>query len=384
MSYICICMIVFFFGLVTADSLLLLKASFWMAEDCVSALRWGIIGCGDVTEVKSGPGFQLAAGSKLVAVMRRDPEKARDYAERHGVPKWYSTVEEILKDQEVDAIYIATPPGSRVDIAEKVARSGRPCYLEKPMARNLTESQEIFHAFESRSIPLFVAYYRRSYPKFQRLKALLDSGKLGRISAVQYRLERSFVSSSGWRQEVSTSGGGLFVDLGSHILDLLDFLLGPLTMSEGLAVKGSDADESSPEDVVGISFGFGSPLQGIGTGLWNFKSTESCDLLEITTSKAKIILPECMNGTAVLVKGPDGSILEEWEELPPTTVQLPMIQTVSSAIASKNPALCPSSGESALRTASYINEALKAFYGGRSDDFWKRVDTWPSNKPAVP
>ena len=122
-------------------------------------VRWGIIGCGDVTEKKSGPGFQLADGSRLVAVMRRDAEKARDYAERHGVPRWYSTVEALLADPEVDAVYIATPPGSHLEIAKEVARSGKPCYLEKPMARNLTESQAIADAFGSR--PLYVAYYRR-------------------------------------------------------------------------------------------------------------------------------------------------------------------------------------------------------------------------------
>lgn len=199
-------------------------------------VRWGIIGCGDVTEVKSGPAFQLATGSQLVAVMRRDAEKARDYAERHSVPRWYSTVEGLLSDQEIDAIYIATPPGSRVEIAEQVAKSGKPCYLEKPMARNFTESQLIAQVFESNSVPLFVAYYRRCYPRFVRLKALLASGQFGRISSVQYRLERPAASSTGWRQDVSTSGGGLFVDLGSHVLALF---VKPFTFSIKKIAKGT-------------------------------------------------------------------------------------------------------------------------------------------------
>ena len=74
-----------------------------MLEKAAAAmvLRWGIIGCGDVTEVKSGPAFQLAENSRLVAVMRRDGQKAKDYAERHNVPKWYNTLDGILTDPEV-------------------------------------------------------------------------------------------------------------------------------------------------------------------------------------------------------------------------------------------------------------------------------------------
>ena len=166
-------------------------------------------------------------------------------------------------------------------------------------------------------------------------------------------------------------------------MDLLDFLLGPLKMTEGVAARAPDAHPSSPEDVVAISFAFGSPTQGIGTGLWNFNSAESCDVLEITTSKAKIFVPDFMNGRVVSVRGPDGSKLEEWEEIPPNTVQLPMIQTITNAIAEKNPALCPSTATSGLRTASYIDQALNGFYGGRADAFWKRVDTWTSNQHGV-
>ena len=83
-------------------------------------IRWGIIGCGDVTEVKSGPGLQKADGSQLVAVMRRDAEKARDYAKRHNVPRAYGDAQELIDDPEVDAVYVATPPGSHAEYAIRV------------------------------------------------------------------------------------------------------------------------------------------------------------------------------------------------------------------------------------------------------------------------
>ncbi len=97
-------------------------------------IRWGIIGCGDVTEVKSGPGFQKAQGSALVAVMRRDRARAEDYARRHGVPRAYGEADALIADPEVDAIYIATPVSSHCALALQVAAAGKPCLVEKPMA----------------------------------------------------------------------------------------------------------------------------------------------------------------------------------------------------------------------------------------------------------
>src|SRR5687767_13456988 len=102
--------------------------------DTKRTIRWGIIGCGDVCEVKSGPGFQKADNSTLVAVMRRDGDKARDFAVRHGVPKWYDDAQKLIDDPEVDAVYGATPPSSHEEYAVRVALSGKPVYVEKPMA----------------------------------------------------------------------------------------------------------------------------------------------------------------------------------------------------------------------------------------------------------
>src|SRR3954449_7537521 len=130
------------------------------------SVRWGIIGCGDVTEVKSGPGFQKSDGSALVAVMRRDAAKAEDYAHRHGVAHWYADADGLIADPDVDAVYVATPPGSHEEYAMKVLAAGKPCYLEKPMTRNGAEAQRIVDAYAAQGIPLFVAYYRRAMPRF--------------------------------------------------------------------------------------------------------------------------------------------------------------------------------------------------------------------------
>src|SRR5262245_58209728 len=139
-----------------------------------NTVRWGIIGCGDVTEVKSGPGFQKAQGSELVAVMRRDGTKAADYAGRHAVPRWYDDAERLINDPEVDAVYVATPPGSHLEYALRVARASKPCYVEKPMARSYAECRRMIEAFEKAGLGLFVAYYRRMLPRFVRAKELIE------------------------------------------------------------------------------------------------------------------------------------------------------------------------------------------------------------------
>lgn len=154
----------------------------------METIRWGIIGCGNVTELKSGPGFQKARGSELVAVMRRNRTLAEDYARRHRVPKWYDNAESLIDDKDIDAVYIATPPSSHKEYALAVARAGKPVYVEKPMALNYAECQEMIQACEEAKVPLFTAFYRRTLPRFLKLKSLLDEGQIGTVRGVILRL----------------------------------------------------------------------------------------------------------------------------------------------------------------------------------------------------
>ncbi|HQP36635.1 MAG TPA: Gfo/Idh/MocA family oxidoreductase, partial [Polyangiaceae bacterium] len=97
-------------------------------------IRWGMIGCGDVTERKSGPAFQKARESALVAVASRSPERAKDWALRHGVGRWHADAQALIDDPEVDIVYVATPPSSHAELALRCAAAGKPAYVEKPMA----------------------------------------------------------------------------------------------------------------------------------------------------------------------------------------------------------------------------------------------------------
>ncbi|KHE70082.1 Gfo/Idh/MocA family protein, partial [Halobacillus sp. BBL2006] len=168
-------------------------------------VRWGIIGCGDVTEKKSGPAFQKVENSELVAVMRRTGELAKDYAERHGVPKWYDDADALINDPEVDVVYIATPPSSHKEYTLKAAQAGKPVYVEKPMARNFDESNEMVAACKEAGVPLYVAYYRRAQERFLKIKELLDENRIGElrfVSSTQYQVAREDVKDPGnlpWR-----------------------------------------------------------------------------------------------------------------------------------------------------------------------------------------
>ena len=186
-------------------------------------IRWGIIGCGDVTEVKSGPGFQKADGSSLLAVMRRDGKLAEDYANRHQVPRWYDDANELINDPDVDAVYVATPPAFHKEYVLRCAKVGKPVYVEKPMAMNTAETLEMTKACKEADVPLFVAFYRRSMPRFLRIKELLDSKIIGDIRYVTVRnttpcLEDTEVKELPWRVDPALAGGGYFMDIGCHTL----------------------------------------------------------------------------------------------------------------------------------------------------------------------
>lgn len=330
------------------------------------AIRWGIIGCGDVCEVKSGPAFQKVDGSRLVAVMRRDGAKAADYARRHNVPRWYDDADRLINDPEVDAVYIATPPGSHEALALKVAAAGKPCYVEKPMARNHAECLRMVEAFRAAKRPLYVAYYRRRLPRFVKAKQIIDEGRLGTVTGLVYRHTRLFrPSQEEWRLDPAQSGGGLLLDLGSHALDLFDFLLGPLGDVKGSAARFA---AGKVEDVVTMSFR--TACGALGSASWNFAGATKNDLIEIDGTRARLVMG-CFGDDPVRVETPDGQV--ETFDLPnPPHIQQPFIQIMVDELLGRATEPCPSTGESAARTSRVMDEALQSYYGSRADGFWNR------------
>jgi predicted dehydrogenase len=326
------------------------------AKDTV---RWGIVGCGNVTEVKSGPGFQKADGSALVAVMRRDRGKAEDYARRHGVPRAYDRAQALIDDPEVDAVYVATPPSSHCDLALAVAAAGKPCLVEKPMAMHHQECVRMVEAFRAAGVPLFVAYYRRALPRFLAVRELIATGALGDISAVHVNVSDPLArgeKAGGWRFDPSIAGAGLFLDLASHCLDLLDFLLGPITDARGFAVNTGGA--YAVEDVTTAALRF--ERGAVGTGVWNFNADRSIDTIWVTGSGGELETPVFTDGD-VIVRRPDGV-----QVLPlrnPPHVHQPLIQTIVDELRGRG--RCDSTGESGARATWVMDRCIAEYYGAR-------------------
>ena len=331
-----------------------------MATARFERVRWGIVGVGAVTEHKSGPAFQRVEGSELVAVMRRDGAKAEDWARRHGVGRWYDDADALVADPEVDAVYIATPPDSHLEHALRAAAAGKPAYVEKPIARTATEGEAMVEAFAAAGVPLFVAYYRRAQERTARIAELLAGGAIGDVRAVSIRLLRPADPADAgpdrpWRVRPEIAGGGYFVDLASHTLDLLDHLLGPIAATRGdAATLGA---RYAAEDTVAAQFTFASGV--LGTGLWCFDAATSLDEVEILGTVGSLRFATFAD-EPLRLSGPDGV-----RTIPapyPDVVQEPLIRTVVEELTGRG--TCPSTGESAVRTSRVIDAVLAGHRAG--------------------
>jgi len=202
-------------------------------------INWGIIGCGNVTELKSGPAFNKVRGSKVIAVMRRNGEKAGDYARRHNIPLWYTDADELINNPDINAVYIATPPAVHTEYAVRAMEKGKPVYVEKPMAATYHDCVRMKEVSEKTGQPLFVAYYRRYLPYFIKVKEILDGDLLGKLlyGTIDFHIsprEEDFTASIlPWRIIPEISGGGYFYDLACHQLDLFEWFFGKPLKAEG-------------------------------------------------------------------------------------------------------------------------------------------------------
>ncbi|MCZ8516642.1 Gfo/Idh/MocA family oxidoreductase [Paenibacillus filicis] len=323
----------------------------------MKTIRFGIIGCGDVTEVKSGPGFQKAAHSSLVAVMRRNGKLAEDYARRHGVPRWYADAQALIDDPEVDAVYVATPPGSHLEYTLAAAKAGKPVYVEKPMALNGDECDRMVAACREAKVPLFVAYYRRALPRFLKVKELLEAGAIGDVrfvQTVQYQPAPLIEGGSvPWRLQPELSGGGLFFDLASHTLDILDFLLGPVAEAKGLA-SNQMGQVAGVEDIVTGTYKFASGVYGTGT--WCFSAFGREDRNEMIGSKGKLVF-STFGHEPVVLETADGATTFPFER--PDHIQQPLIQTIVNDLLGIGK--CASTGETAARTSRVMDALVKGW-----------------------
>lgn len=287
-------------------------------------LNWGIIGCGDVTEIKSGPAFNQVPNARLYAVMRRNAEKAADYAKRHGVPVWYDSATDLINDPNVQAIYIATPPSSHERYTIEALKAGKPVYVEKPMSLSAKSCTLMATTAEACGVKLTVAHYRRAMPYFNKIKALLpEIGALRFVTIKFYQPALDNVvaqTEDNWRLNPEISGGGLFHDLAPHHIDILNWFFGKATHVSGFFAN--QAQHSQADDIVAALITYGQlPV----TGIWCFDSPIKEDSCKIVGTDGSIEF--AFHGNEITLT--NGETVTHFPFIHPKHVQEPMINLVT-------------------------------------------------------
>jgi len=319
-------------------------------------IRWGIIGCGAVTEVKSGPAYQKIEGFELTAVMRRDQSLGKSYAKRHNIEKYYADAKSLINDNDIDAIYIATPPDTHKLYGLQVAKAGKICCIEKPLAPSYQDCLEITQAFELANIPLFVAYYRRSLPRFNKIKALIEQGEIGQIRHITWHLSKAanevdLSSDYNWRTDKEIAIGGYFDDLASHGLDLFSHLFGEYEDVKGICFNQQKLYSSF--DSVSACWLHKNGITG--TGSWNFGGRARQDKVVIYGSKGEMafsIFDESPIKIETKTKS-DEIIIEN-----PENIQLYHVNNMKEQLLSGRKH--PSNGESATHTSWVMDQILQS------------------------
>jgi len=319
-------------------------------------IRWGIIGCGVVTEVKSGPPYYMVEGFELAAVMRRNKSKAKDYSERHHVSKYYTNGDDLINDPEIDAVYIATPPDTHKYYGLKVAVAGKPCCIEKPLSPNYSDSLAIYKAFNNSNIPLFVAYYRRSLPRFVQVEKWLGENKIGTVRHISWHLSKptSELDKSNeynWRTDKEIAPAGYFDDLASHGIDLFTFLLGDIKEAKGISLNQQEL--YSAKDAITACWVHENGITG--TGSWNFGCDSREDYVEIYGNKGKITFSVFDENPITLKSDSENErlIIEH-----PKNVQYFHVENMRDHLFGNK--THPSNGESALHTSWVMDKILGA------------------------
>lgn len=326
----------------------------------LTEVRWGIIGCGDVTERKSGPALQNVEGSSIEMVMRRDPDKAADYAKRHGIARWNALADELIADPRVNAVYIATPPSTHAEYALRALRAGKPVYMEKPMATSHRECQEVVALGQEMGLPVFVAYYRRMLPHFEAIRAELEAGRIGAVLSVRLQLATApppedLTTPGSWRWDPAIAGGGLLWDLASHQLDLMDWWFGPATEVRGMrSVRlGLGVEDSA---VAALRMASGVLL----SAHWCFAASPAsrCDVIEVTGTSGQI-RTSCFGPGKYTIWAPgvEAAAGQEVHFQMPTSIQEPLIHQIVGELRGTPGVKSPSTGVSAART-NYVLEQL--------------------------
>ena len=334
-------------------------------------IRWGFLGCGKVVRTKSGDAFRNVPNSTIEVIRRRNLDAAKESAEYFGAPYWCDRIEELLAS-EIDAVYIATPPGLHYEQAMACLNAGKAVYLEKPFARNYTEAKQLTGAFEEAGVPLYIGHYRRALPRFLKIREMLKSNIIGDVTDIDFYLNRIFSqkeADNSWLYNPVLSGGGKYYDIAPHTVDIIQFLFGDITEVQGSA---RNLGVGCPlENVVEMTF---VTEKGVnGKARFCCVADEKSDRMHVTGTKGTMEF-SVHGKTDVIVKDENGTILEQFDLPDPKAVEESMVQSVVEDLLGISK--CESKAKDVLVTYKIIDEVLNEFYGGRSDEFWNHPERY--------
>ena len=190
-------------------------------------LRWGVIGAGGIADRRAIPGLMKCDNAELVAVMELDLQVSRDLCEKYHAKRAYDKELDLLKDPEVDAVYIASPVKFHAEQAKMAADHGKHILIEKPLAMTSAEGQSILDYCENKGVKLAVGFMMRFGSYVSEIKKAVQQGKIGDLVSgfAQFTCWYPDIPDA-WRQSRSSSGGGALMDMGIHCIDLIQYITG--------------------------------------------------------------------------------------------------------------------------------------------------------------
>ena len=278
------------------------------------ALRWAIIGAGAIAEKCVAGAMINAPNSSLEMAMRRDAEKLRDFARRWGVGRYTTDLDEVLGDDGIDAVYIATPIYVHKEETIKAAEAGKHVLVEKPMAMTSEECQEMIDACAKNKVKLGVAFYQRFNQRHQKMQEWIAAGKIGQVIGARIQFGQYYPEIEGaWRQIPEQGGGGTIMDTGSHCLDTLRALLGA-EVEEVVGFMDTLVFSYPVDDTTSFILRFDNGAHGVVTTFWSTPDVEhfSLNIVDVYGTKGRVV------ASPINAKNSEGFLkiyrADEWNE----------------------------------------------------------------------
>jgi len=252
-------------------------------------LKWGVIGCGGIARRKTIPGMMEAKNLELVSVMDSVLSVAEEVKDEFGAKYAFDNYEAILAQDEIEAVYIASPVFFHKEQAIAAAKAKKHILLEKPMAMTVEDAEEIKKALEENGVKLGVGFLMRFHGYHQEIKNIIADGKIGDIVSMRGQFTCWYPDIEGaWRQKKATSGGGALVDMGIHVIDLLQYLSG-LKAVEVVAFNQTQTFNYEVDDSSGVIMKMDNGSIAYVDSNFNIPDAASVAKLEIYGTKGSIV-----------------------------------------------------------------------------------------------